>query len=675
MAITSWTDVTATLTGVACASTGDTRTIAHTIDGLGRRTRSEVTAGPDTGDRTYDVTLDSAGATRTSATRTGGVTATTTFTLTILDEVSAEARPDGSTAKTNHDPAGNPTDACYWKSGITVGACLAAGTTPWPNPPTKVTTTGYDARNNRISLRTPALGETTYDPDHNYQVAAVYVPTKVDGNGTPTHEFQALYTYETSEPTRRHRLISITERLCVLSSASLHTCSSTTATGSVSYEYDATDSVTKVIEDNGAGSLDRRYCYDALGRLIFRNTAAACGSAAKDEAWTYDDAGNRLTAWTQASGVTRTFTYSADGQLTAITNPAESLTYDAAGRVATDAGWAYEYDPDGRLASACHAASCTGSGFDRLDFSYDGDGRRTKILATSAGVGVTTTDLTYSGDAPAQEITNGTVTRTYVTDEGGTIVRFCDPDCANPTATYLVGWSAHGDALNTSRINADGTLTLANSYRYDTWGRPTTTTHNSIPDLGFRYLYVGAADVQWDNQLGAGLLYMHARTYHPALGRFLQPDPARADASLYGYVENSPVTKVDPSGTMAECVLTLWNPLAFLGCLGVNLGAIGGVWAMGLAVGAMALFLRSSPARRHHCIVARACGAYYLHLAQQQKKKLDGLRQGRKTILDKLRRGDVDPEGHWRDNLAGVERQIRAILRDHPQWRRSGDPR
>ena len=54
--------------------------------------------------------------------------------LTILDEVSAEARPDGSTAKTNHDPAGNPTAACYWKPGISMGACLPAGTTPWPDP-------------------------------------------------------------------------------------------------------------------------------------------------------------------------------------------------------------------------------------------------------------------------------------------------------------------------------------------------------------------------------------------------------------------------------------------------------------------------------------------------------------------------------------------------------------
>ncbi len=41
---------------------------------------------------------------------------------------------------------------------------------------------------------------------------------------------------------------------------------------------------------------------------------------------------------------------------------------------------------------------------------------------------------------------------------------------------------------------------------------------------------------------------MHARTYSPVLGRFLQPDPARAEENLYAYAKSSPVTAVDPSG-------------------------------------------------------------------------------------------------------------------------------
>ncbi|TAL11121.1 MAG: RHS repeat-associated core domain-containing protein, partial [Chloroflexota bacterium] len=113
---------------------------------------------------------------------------------------------------------------------------------------------------------------------------------------------------------------------------------------------------------------------------------------------------------------------------------------------------------------------------------------------------------------------------------------------------YLPTWNGHGDLLALWQVQADGTLTLAASVTYDTWGKPNVTTANGIPDLGWSRLYVGRSDVWWDNAFGAGLLYMHARTYSPTLGRFLQPDPIAAEGNLYAYAGNSPVTKADPSG-------------------------------------------------------------------------------------------------------------------------------
>jgi RHS repeat-associated protein len=86
-------------------------------------------------------------------------------------------------------------------------------------------------------------------------------------------------------------------------------------------------------------------------------------------------------------------------------------------------------------------------------------------------------------------------------------------------------------------------------YTYTTWGAPTTATHSGISDLGFRFLYVGEYDVQWDNAHNLGLTYMHARHCSPALGRFLQPDPDASEANLYAYAANSPVTEIDPDGT------------------------------------------------------------------------------------------------------------------------------
>jgi len=43
---------------------------------------------------------------------------------------------------------------------------------------------------------------------------------------------------------------------------------------------------------------------------------------------------------------------------------------------------------------------------------------------------------------------------------------------------------------------------------------------------------------------------MHARHDSPLAGRFLQPDPSAAEANLYGYAGNSPVTQADPTGRL-----------------------------------------------------------------------------------------------------------------------------
>ncbi len=177
-----------------------------------------------------------------------------------------------------------------------------------------------------------------------------------------------------------------------------------------------------------------------------------------------------------------------------------------------------------------------------------------------------TTDFRYQGDAIVEErLTDashaGVVVRSYLVDEAGSVVKLVVPAGEPDAGTYLVAWNGHGDALNLSRLNADGTLTLANSFSYSSWGAPTTATHNGIGNLAFRFLYVGQADVQWDDPFGLGLLYMHARHYAPALGRFLQPDPDGLDDNQYAYVADNPVTETDPGGTcFILCVILI--PLA-----------------------------------------------------------------------------------------------------------------
>ena len=73
------------------------------------------------------------------------------------------------------------------------------------------------------------------------------------------------------------------------------------------------------------------------------------------------------------------------------------------------------------------------------------------------------------------------------------------------------------------------------------WGRPPRTCASATSTSGRRAW-------PWDDLAGLGLLHMGARHYSPALGRFLQPDPSAAEANLYAYAANSPVSRSDPSG-------------------------------------------------------------------------------------------------------------------------------
>lgn len=181
-----------------------------------------------------------------------------------------------------------------------------------------------------------------------------------------------------------------------------------------------------------------------------RNTGAGCDTAS-DEAYAYDDAGNRLTA--TEGGVTRIFSYTADGQYA-------GATHDASGRISAWAGWRFGgYDANGRLTEACPDPCDAAS--TRLAFTYDADGRRTKIVQTTGGT-TTTTELRYGDGRISAEYVDGVLAREYVTDESGAIVKLVIAAGQPNAGAYLVTWNGRGDALNLLRLDG-GTVALANS--------------------------------------------------------------------------------------------------------------------------------------------------------------------------------------------------------------------
>ncbi len=267
-----------------CTGTG-TRMIDHTIDGMGRVTKRMVVGG----DTLEETTFDAAGRATKTWSLSGSTYRVVETTFNPLDEPTTEWRyteisavkSAQSWARTNRDPAGNETDRCTWTAAPTEWCHLASDTT-WATPvPITKSSSAFDARNNRISQYTPGVGDTTYDPNANYQMAGVYIPT------ASGKEHQTLYTYD-----GRDRLDTITNVLCATNQRPCLGGNILSSVVADDYAYDANDSRTQVVENNGSGAVSRHYCHDARNQLIGVYSASGCSSGLL-ETYAYDAAGNR----------------------------------------------------------------------------------------------------------------------------------------------------------------------------------------------------------------------------------------------------------------------------------------------------------------------------------------------------------------------------------------------
>jgi RHS repeat-associated protein len=97
----------------------------------------------------------------------------------------------------------------------------------------------------------------------------------------------------------------------------------------------------------------------------------------------------------------------------------------------------------------------------------------------------------------------------------------------------------------------DGAWTVAERYLYDAYGNVQVRDGNfdvdtdGLSDVGNTTLFTGR-----ELDIESGLMYYRARYYHTDLGRFTARDPLGrfAGSSLYHYVHNNPLTRIDPSG-------------------------------------------------------------------------------------------------------------------------------
>ena len=282
---------------------------------------------------------------------------------------------------------------------------------------------------------------------------------------------------------------------------------------------------------NGNGTTSSSTSFDPVSRLA---------SLTHDLAGTLNDLTVTISAYNPASQIVTqsrsndlyAWTGHGNGSTDTVTNGLNQLatvggvaaTHDARGNLTLDpaSGNSYAYSSENLLTSAT-------VGGNAVTLAYDPLLRLTQVAGTA------TTRFGYDGLDTAIETDSAgtTILRRYVPGDG----------VDQPIVWYEGSGTAdrrwlHADERGSivSVSDASGNMLGINSY--DEFGKP------GAANIG-RFQYTGQ---KWIAEIGA--YDYKARMYAPALGRFLQTDPAGYDAgpNIYAYVRGDPTNLSDPLG-------------------------------------------------------------------------------------------------------------------------------
>ena len=327
------------------------------------------------------------------------------------------------------------------------------------------------------------------------------------------------------------------------------------------YGYDADDDVTSItnLSDDGTVSSSLTYTYDASGDVL-----TSTDQSGNVTSYAYDPLG-QLTRVTLPGGRTIQYTYDADGNRTSVVDSSgtETATYavNNLDQYTSAGSETFTYYANGNLQTMTDASGTT-------TYTYDAPGQ----LASSTGPSGTFT-YAYNSLGELDSYTINGVRTNLLLDASDHVIAAYDSS-GNLIANYqyglgLVSQQAPGGSSSFYNFDVSGNTTAitdsagatVSTYSYLPFGETLSST-GTTANL---FTFSGAAGVL---DLGDGFYQTANRTYSPALGRFLQPDPSGldgGDVNLYRYATNDPIGNVDPSGLADTKEAGLFNTLVAAG--------------------------------------------------------------------------------------------------------------
>jgi YD repeat-containing protein len=225
----------------------------------------------------------------------------------------------------------------------------------------------YDGNSNVTEIRYPCIPPTCtqprsvrYEYDAENRLKKVWNDLSEFAKDFTYDDAGRLATYQTGAVTHRFDY-DIRDRI-----KQLRAGPGTNYGLDLTYSYDKVSQVTGIVDGRpGMYGLSQSFGYDALYRLT--GAAGPWGLIA----WSYDNAGNRLTEERSGGGTTYYYDWPTNRLTSTLGQSNESFSYTAVGEVASDSRGTYSYTPTGRLANA------NGPGL-AVGYMYDPDLMRVK---------------------------------------------------------------------------------------------------------------------------------------------------------------------------------------------------------------------------------------------------------------------------------------------------------